>query len=46
MKAIAVVVTAQLLVDQDHPMVLHRLACLDDGTHGRQGRHVPLNVAA
>lgn len=45
-EAVAVVVTALLLVDQDHPVVLHRLARLNDGTHGRQGRHVPLHVAA
>lgn len=46
-EAVAVVdVTAPLLVDQDHPMALNRLGRLDDGTHRRQGRHVPLNMAA
>lgn len=44
-EAVVVVVTAQLLVDQDHPVVLYGLARLNYGTHGRQGRHIPLNVA-
>lgn len=35
-EAVVVVVGAHLLVDQDHPMVLHRLACLNDGAHRRQ----------
>lgn len=42
---VVVVVTAQLLVDQNHPVVLYGLARLNYGTHGRQGRHIPLNVA-
>lgn len=42
---VVVVVTAQLLVDQDHPVVLYGLARLNYGTHGRQGRHIPLHVA-
>lgn len=46
MEAVAVVVFASLLVEQHHPVVLHGLGRLHDGTHGRQGRHVPLDVAA
>ncbi len=42
---VVVVITAQLLVDQDHPVVLYRLGRLNDGTHGWQGRHIPLHVA-
>ncbi len=44
-EAVVHAVTAQLLVDQDDPVVLHRLARLNDGAHRWQGRHVPLNVA-
>lgn len=40
-----VAVNAQLPVDQDHTMVLHRPARLNYGTHRRQRCHVPLNVA-
>ncbi len=45
METVVHVVTALLLVDQDHPMVLYRLVCLNDGAHGGQGRHIPLDVA-
>lgn len=39
-----VCVTAELLVHQNHPVVLHGPVRLKDGTHGWQGAHVPLNV--
>lgn len=48
MKAVVVVVAVatQLLVDQNHPVMLYGAAGLDDRAHGRQGGHVPLDVAA
>lgn len=45
MEHVVVVVEALLLVDHDHAVVLHRLAAAEDGADGRQGRHVPLDVA-
>lgn len=48
MKAVVVVVAVatQLLVDQNHPVMFYGTAGLDDRAHGRQGGHVPLDVAA
>lgn len=34
-EAVAVVVSGELLVDQNHPMMLYSLARLNDGTNGR-----------
>lgn len=45
-EAVAVRVGAKLLVDQNHTVVLYSPARLNDGAHRRQGRHIPLNVAA
>lgn len=45
---VAVVVVAAVTgqpVNQDHAVALYRLANGNDGTHGRKGRHIPLNVA-
>lgn len=46
MEHVVVVVGPLLLVDHDHPVVLHRLAAVEDGADGRQRRHVPLDVAS
>lgn len=48
MKAVVVVVAVatQLLVDKNHPVMFYGAAGLDDRAHGRQGGHVPLDVAA
>lgn len=46
MEHVVVVVGPLLLVDHDHPVVLHCLPALEDGADWRQRRHVPLDVAA
>lgn len=43
---VAVATATQLLIYQNHPAIFYGAAGLDDGAHGGQGGHVPLDLAA